>query len=188
MSAEAQCKQARRRQWRIALASTQRIFKGPGANHAWSGPRKRSLKPSRDFGIAERGSEKIPGAGRRDRTDQQRSGGNVVGALMTNCKVLRMNCWAGTIAGPRSHSSMISWSVSSRTLLIRVFHDVKRDKAARPTGRAMYDQPIDGRPCPTIAECMQSTESRSLRDPRDEPPSRIQVGSTNNANRARTIP
>ena len=72
----------------------------------------------------------------------------------------------GTIAGPRSRSSMVLGLDSSRTLLILVFHGVKRETRAPLPGLATHWQTLDRPESEPIDECVQSAGTRVVCDAR----------------------
>ena len=89
-----------------------------------------------------------------------------------------------TMAGPRSHSSMSLCFVSSRTLLIRVFHGVNCDNVLPRDGRGESGQTIDALvDCLAISEWTRSAGSSVICDPRDGAPSKMQAISINIADR-----
>jgi hypothetical protein len=70
----------------------------------------------------------------------------------------RMNRRPGKTAGPRSRSSMLVGLDSSRTLLILLFHGVKREITGPPPGRASDGQTLDGLDRVSSAEWVRSAE------------------------------
>ena len=82
---------------------------------------------------------------------------------LTDRNVPRMKRRLGTIAGPRSCSSMILGLDSSRTLLILFFHGVKRENTAPLAARPTHGQTLDGSEYAAMAECVRSVGNARLR-------------------------
>ena len=91
------------------------------------------------------------------------------------------------MAGPRSDSSIILWLVSSRTLLIRVFHGVNCESVAPavPERRTRTSQPptVPG----NLGICPRSAGAPVIADPREGAASKMQAISVNIADRPAII-
>ncbi len=145
------------------------------------------IEPSRIF----------PAAGARERdpncrpvrsNDQHRRGGTLERVQITDRKVPGMKRRPGTIAGPRSRSSRILALDSSRTLLILVFHGLKRESPAPLAGWYTHWQTLDGPQCFSIAECARSAGERPVCDAHDAPPNRLHAARIKSAVRPQLIP
>jgi len=67
-----------------------------------------------------------------------------------NSTVPDVKNWPDSIAGPRSHSSATLCFVSSRTILIRVFHGLNCESVAPRDGRGEAGKTIDASESPAL--------------------------------------
>jgi hypothetical protein len=77
---------------------------------------------------------------------------------------------------------------SSTTLLILLFHGVKREITAPPPGRATHGQTLDGLACVSTAEWVRSAESCAVCAAHDARLSRMHAASSKSADRPQIIP
>jgi hypothetical protein len=93
-----------------------------------------------------------------------------------------------SVAGPRSHSSLILGLDSSRTLLIRDFHGVNRESVVPRDGRGESGQAMVATACLAIPEWIRSTAKSVECKPREGATCRTQAISINIADRTQIIP
>jgi hypothetical protein len=149
--------------------------------------RDRTVLRTRTAGIDAR-RESCPGLQAEVSNVQQRRGGRIGRGHDVNSNVADVKNRPDNIAAPRSHSSVNRCFVSTRMLLIRVFHGVNCESVALRDGRGESGQTIDAPKCAAIRELSRSAGTSAICDPRDGPPIRIQAISVNITDRPQVIP
>ena len=119
---------------------------------------------------------------------QQRRGGRIGRGHEGNSNLADVKNQPDNIAAPRSHSSVNRCFVSTRMLLIRVFHGLNCESVALRDGRGESCQTMNAPECPAIRESSRSAGMAVICDPRDGAPTNIQAISVNIADRPQIIP